>query len=203
MTGLSVPLFNALFERVAPKLNQVRSHSLTPKWQLLHFLFMLRHHPKHKILSSIFSISSGTSSEIKKKLLPIVYEQSSSFSSIQWPSVWTEIPIGFCGSQVLIDCTSHLRNRVHPGQQLYYRGDVGGHQLTSQIITDVKGIPIDIVIALGTHFSSHCLLFLSFLFSHFLGHNNDGGVYRLTRKKDLEELNIVCFYLIVATLITC
>lgn len=149
MTGLSVSLFDSLLERVMPTLNQIRAHSLPPKWQLIHFLFMLRHHPKHKILSSLFSVSSGTSSDIKKRLLPIVYEQTSSLSSIQWPSNWNSIPIGFCGSQILIDCTSHMRNRVHPGQQLYYRGDVGGHQLTSQIITDVHGVPIDIVIALG------------------------------------------------------
>jgi hypothetical protein len=147
MTGLSSTLFNELLERVKPKLKQVRKHVLTPKWQLIHHLFMLRHHPKLKILASLFSISTGTSSEIKKNMLPVVYEQSCSFESIQWPSLWSEIPVGFGGAQVLIDCTSHMRNRVHPGQQLYYRGDVGGHQLTSQIITDVKGIPIDIVIA--------------------------------------------------------
>jgi hypothetical protein len=152
MTGLSIPLFNQLLEHVAPKLRQQRRHSLSPRWQLIHHLFMLRHHPKHKILASLFAISSGASSDIKKTFLPIVYEQASSFSSIQWPSDWSSIPIGFAGAQLLIDCTSHFRNRVHPGQQLYYRGDVGAHQLTSQIITDINGVPIDVVVALGTIF---------------------------------------------------
>lgn len=116
-----------------------------------------------------------------------MYEQACSFSSIQWPLDWTKVPVGFCGAQLLVDCTSHMRFRVHPGQQLYYRGDVGGHQLTSQIITDVHGIPIDIVIALGIFFLS----LLSSNFLNLLGHNNDGGVYRLTRKKDLERLNVI------------
>ena len=43
---------------------------------------------------------------------------------------WKELPFGFCGAQFLIDCSSHLRRRVHPGQHLYYRGDVGKEVLS-------------------------------------------------------------------------
>lgn len=82
-----------------------------------------------------------------------------------------QLPIGFCGSQFLIDCSSHFRKRVHPGQQLYYRGDVGCHQLTAQVVTDIRGIPIDVSIALG--------------------HNNDKGVFNLSGFRDqIEEENV-------------
>lgn len=92
---------------------------------------------------------------------------------VKFPSKeeWTLLPVGFCGAQVLIDCSSHLRKRVHPCQQLYYWGDVGGHQLTVQTITDIHGNIIDVVIALG--------------------HNNDSGVFNLSGRKDfMEQMNI-------------
>lgn len=32
-----------------------------------------------------------------------------------------------------IDCTSHYRQRVHPGQSFFYRGDKRAHFITAQV----------------------------------------------------------------------
>ena len=71
----------------------------------------------------------------------------------------------------MIDCTSHVRDRVHPGQELYYRGDKHCHFLTAQVLTNVVGIILCVVIALG--------------------HNNDQGVWNKTVKQNIEDANIV------------
>lgn len=81
--------------------------------------------------------------------------------------------VGFCGSQFLLDCSSHFRNRVHPSQQLYYRGDVGCHQLSAQVATDIKGIPIRVDICLG--------------------HNNDKGLFRFVSIYSVININCVAY----------
>lgn len=77
------------------------------------------------------------------------------------PLNWKQLPVGFCGAQFLVDCSSHFRKRVHPGQHLFYRGDVGRHQLSAQVITDITGCPIRIDIALG-HNNDKGILYYSF-----------------------------------------
>jgi hypothetical protein len=44
------------------------------------------------------------------------------------------------------DCMSHTRDRVHPEQQLYYRGDKGFHFLTVTVMTTVYKVPVKVVI---------------------------------------------------------
>jgi hypothetical protein len=139
MTGLPDNLLQALCDQL-PDEKDYKPITLTKRWCLILFLFKLRHNPKLNVLSSLFSVSISTASRIVNSYMPIVYEASNHFSPVVWPSTFEDVPSGFCGAQVLIDCSSHLRARVHPGQQLYYRGDVGFHQLTSQVITDIEGI---------------------------------------------------------------
>jgi hypothetical protein len=77
---------------------------------------------------------------------------------------------GFAGAQFNMDCTSHFRNRVHPGQHLYYRGDKHAHFLTAQVTVSLSGTLYDVRIALG--------------------HNNDKGVFNLTTRDYVEEMNL-------------
>ena len=144
---------------------------LQPYWMLVHFIFYLRHHPKIRIMASLFEISVGTSCRLLHITMPHVYEVCSYLSCVEWPRKWKSIPVGFMGAQFLIDCTSHPRKRVHPGQHLFYRGDKGFHFVTAQVIVDIFGRPLSVVIGLG--------------------HNNDKGVYKLSGKKEeVEMLNI-------------
>jgi hypothetical protein len=61
-------------------------------------------------------------------------------------------------------CTSHYRNRVHPRQGDYYRGDKHAHFLNAQVVVDLDGTILHV--ALG------------------LGHNNDKGMFILTGMKE-------------------
>jgi len=81
------------------------------------------------------------------------------------------VPIGFGGAQFLMDCTSHFRDRVHPGQRRYYRGDKGAHFLTAQVTTNVYGFPLNVQIGVG--------------------HNNDQGIFNATIRNFLEHENVV------------
>jgi len=88
---------------------------------------------------------------------------------ITWPD-WQKVPIGFAGGQFAIDCTSHFRRRVHPGQRLFYRGDKHAHFLTAQVTLSLTGILYDVQIALG--------------------HNNDKGLFNLSIREYVESMNI-------------
>lgn len=66
-----------------------------------------------------------------------------------------------------IDCTSHPRDRVHPGQDTYYRGDKMMHFVTSQIICDHLGYIMRFTVAKG--------------------HNSDRRVYNLTKMDQFLE----------------
>ena len=46
--------------------------------------------------------------------MPHVYSALATSSPIHWPGDWATREIGFCGTQFIIDCTSHQRARVHP-----------------------------------------------------------------------------------------
>ena len=130
----------------------------------------MRHYPSFKILGSLFCISSTSAWRYVHFLLPHLYEALSSFNTIIWPTNWDTIPIGFCGCQFIIDCTSHQRDRVHPGQQLYYRGDKGFHFLTVEIGISPKGKLLKVMIANG--------------------HNSDKAMFNLETRIEIENDNI-------------
>ena len=145
--------------------------SLSPKWSVLLFLSYLRHYPSFQLLGSLFSISRASACRYVHFLMPHVYEALASYTTISWPKNWENISLGFCGAQFIIDCTSHRRKRVHPGQQLYYRGDKGFHLLTAEVVTGLRGEPIKVTIANG--------------------HISDKGMFNLETRNEIEHSNIV------------
>lgn len=67
-----------------------------------------------------------------------------------------------------VDCCTHPRARVHPGEDMYYRGDKKIHFLTSQVVTDHTGKIMRLTIARG--------------------HNNDQGLFNISKMAEwLEE----------------
>lgn len=63
----------------------------------------------------------------------------------------------FCIVHGAVDCTTHRRDRVHPGQWFYYRGDKHYHFIASQVVTSLAGF--------------FCSIYTGF------AHNNDQGIY--------------------------
>ena len=173
MTGLFPQTLNQLKSALQPKIRTSIRCLLSPLLLLIHFLFYLRHHPKLKVIASLFQISESTSCRFIHWMMPHVYEVCAKLSTMEWPRgpIWSNVPFGFVGTQFLIDCTSHPRRRIHPGQHLYYRGDKGFHFLTAQVIVDVYGKPLHVAIGRG--------------------HNNDQGMFKLSGKKRQIQMDNV------------
>ena len=99
-------------------------------------------------------------------LLPKVY---CALDYICWPLVWP--CCSFERISAAIDCTPHYRQRVHPRQGDYYRGDKHGHFLNAQVVCALSGPFYNIQL--------------------LLGHNNDQGSFNITgMKRMLEELGL-------------
>jgi hypothetical protein len=163
LTGLLPPQFLEIWESIKDMLygNSPFHKKLSLPLQLLLVLFWLRNGCKLKVLTSIFFISKATSSRIIRWMLPrLLVGLRKSPARIELPQVWD----GVCRIVGAIDCTSHFRNRVHPFQSDYYRGDKRGHFLTAQIIVPLDGSKI---------FSIHL----------GPGHNNDKGMYIMSGMK--------------------
>jgi hypothetical protein len=91
-----------------------------------------------------------------------------SLDSIQSPKIGEVPALGCFLTCGCIDCCTHPRNRVHPGEDQYYRTDKKIHFLTSQIVTDHTGKIIRLVVGKG--------------------HNNDQGMLNMSRMVEwLEE----------------
>ena len=110
------------------------------------------------------NLSESTVSRELSFLLPILYTHLPGFDLLN------TIPHNSPQYVAVVDCTSHQRNRVHPGQALYYRGDKHCHFITAQVVCSVKGQPIQVKLAFG--------------------HNNDSGMLRISGlKHQIMEYN--------------
>eukprot|EP01117_Protostelium_nocturnum_P000314 TRINITY_DN1037_c0_g1_i3.p1 TRINITY_DN1037_c0_g1~~TRINITY_DN1037_c0_g1_i3.p1 ORF type:complete len:242 (-),score=4.79 TRINITY_DN1037_c0_g1_i3:11-736(-) len=136
---------------------KIGMRKLTARSRLALVLEFLRRHPPQSLLAQRYGISQSTVSRELHHSIPILYIYC---RFINWP----ERPIteSWCNAIGAIDCTSHFRCRVHPGQALYYRGDKHGHFITAQVICSLRG-----------EIWSICL---------GLGHNNDQGFLKLSKK---------------------
>jgi hypothetical protein len=118
-------------------------------------MYYLREYPKLKTVATTFQISRSTAHrEIESVTETIFYK----YRTIEWPS---NPSIGFEGTIGSIDCTPHPRNRVHPGQAMWYRGDKGYHFITAQVVCG----PQKQIYAV--HLGQ--------------GHNNDQGFFSITQ----------------------
>eukprot|EP01112_Ceratiomyxa_fruticulosa_P009433 TRINITY_DN2457_c0_g1_i7.p1 TRINITY_DN2457_c0_g1~~TRINITY_DN2457_c0_g1_i7.p1 ORF type:complete len:376 (-),score=58.77 TRINITY_DN2457_c0_g1_i7:48-1124(-) len=178
-TGLFEDDFEEIFEMVKDDIVQPRyvrskpsnSHkatptSLSPRMRLLLVLHWLHDYPKYKLLKQIYHISKAQISREIHHILPILYHR---LDFIHWPTKWEKHP--FEGVSGIIDCTSHFRNRVHPRQADFYRGDKRRHFITAQNVVDFNGV------------------FLNCVFGN--GHNNDMNMFKYTHMDEfLAERDI-------------
>lgn len=83
----------------------------------------------------------------------MVIHMRASLEGIQSPAPGSPATQGigrFC-SCGCIDCCTHERNRVHPGEDTLYRTDKACHFLTSQVVVDHTGYIMRLSIARGHH----------------------------------------------------
>ena len=137
--------------------------------QLIVTLTWLRRQFRFSELAQYFQISSSQCYRIVRSMIPHLV---SSMNYIQLPESW---PVNELGCSGAIDGSTHPRNRIHPGQALLYRGDKGGHMLSAQVIVDMFGSPVEVVICLG-HNTDQRMLVLTSLEDRFASLRNvDGG----------------------------
>ena len=112
--------------------------------RILMVLWWLRQKPVLSTIAEKFNVSVSTVSRDNHFIVPRIY---SVLDEIQWRSSLITHPVfGTSGS---IDCGTHLRNRVHPKGVEYYRGDKHAHFITSQVVVDLAGTLLSVVLGKG------------------------------------------------------
>jgi hypothetical protein len=171
LTGLSPALFERIYDMMLPHLEQPRvtaagakrryiMRTWTPMTRLLMVLTFIRHNSTMRELASQFGGSPSSVSRELWDLIPRLYVRLLGF--IRFPDEPPE-PL-FEHASAAIDCTCHLRWRVHPWSCEWYRGDVHEHFVAAQLICDLRGTIYDVQLGQG--------------------HNNDRGMYNMTNTEE-------------------
>jgi len=131
---------------------------------MLMVLDWIRNYPSYYSLGATYGISSSTVCKEINHIVPLLMETLNDMNIIKWPDSFKE---GFEGSVGAIDCSSHFRNRVHPGQANYFRHDKAAFFLTVHAVTGLDGCIYSVCIGLG--------------------HNNDKGMLILSGMKSILQ----------------
>jgi len=112
-------------------------------------------------LASRYDVSISTT---RRTIVWILTHMRASLNFVNFDKV---LPLGgFAAEYVIgsIDCTTHRRDRVHPGEDTFYRPDKAFHFLSSQIVVDHFGFILRISVAKGR--------------------SNDSAIFKLTNMAD-------------------
>lgn len=167
--GVEVEQFNEFLALVRPDLEKPRSGhkqnrpSLSPAHRLMLVLHWIRKYLDYHSLGLIYGISESSICREIKYLLPILY------SRLNFTRPLSKTGPQMKGCIGIIDCTPHIRDRVHPRSMDYYRGDKKYFFLTTQLVSHLDGYPADIVVALG--------------------HNNDQALFKISKMDEFLEQN--------------
>jgi len=160
-TGVLEQTFVRMYNNIKRDMLKLKKQSLPAPVSLLITLHYLRHYPKILMLSDIYHTHPSTIWRTIKRTCGIL----ATMESIRWPLNFETNLDRLVGA---IDCSSHPRSRVHPEQYYWYRADKGYHFMTSQLVVSLDGQILDV--ALGK------------------GHNNDQGMYKLTKMNEFLTL---------------
>ena len=125
--------------------------------RLLLVLQLLRQNSLYKALAGDLHVSKSYISRELMHALPIL---KANLDEIRWPR---EFPIHWLFRIAVngaLDCTTHLRQEIHPNSHLLFRTDVGFPNILALIVVSLEGVP--------------------WYANFFLGHNNDQGAWHLS-----------------------
>jgi len=157
---------HSLLSRDSPP--QISGTILTTAVRLIAALNFLKYYPSRHNLEQTFHVHWKTLWMDRHHVIPIVSQFLIQHSSIVWSLPSSQEELAWAGASMVIDCTSHIRNRVHPGHAFYYRGDKHTTFLSAQMVCDL----------IGSRIVCYDLL---------RGHNNDQGVFNISGLRDLVE----------------
>jgi len=169
-TGLTVDLFTQLYNRILPRLTAPRvtadgskrryiARTWTPMSRLYLVLRWLRHLESYRRIAHDMGGTAATVSRELWDTIPKLYVLLRNDIRLPTAQHVAGLPV-FLTATGAIDCTSHLRNRVHPWSTEHYRGDKHAHFITAQLTCALSGSMWDV--ALGP------------------GHNNDQAMLHIT-----------------------
>lgn len=152
-TGLFIDQFESLFTALEEDLRQprrglkgnTRATLMEPRTRLVMVLNWLREGGKYRRLMRAYGLPNRAL--ISREIHHIIPILCGYLHEIAWPP--NLLPHPFEGVVGAIDCTSHFRNRVHPRQADYYRGDKHAFFLSAQVVCGLNGIIYDVKIVLG------------------------------------------------------
>lgn len=160
-TGLSEEHFQYVVKLVADKyattsleFKKRRPRVLCLEAQVALLCVMLRTGDQPSELALRYDLAVASLRRCLFWMLPLM---RSSLQEVYFDENPAECPLGTVG---IIDATTHPRDRVHPGEDTFFRGDKKVHFVSSQVVVDHSGYVNSITIAKG--------------------HNNDRGLYRLS-----------------------
>jgi hypothetical protein len=150
-TGLVAEEFFKVFDLVKADLRRPRTgkktrrgaNQLVDKARVALILTFFRKGQDYNIAGE-WGISQSYLTREVRFLVPILaYRLSFITIPKEWPIYTFEKVIG------AIDCSPHFRNRVHPHNHDYYRGDKKGHFLSAQLVCGLSGKIYDVAIFPG------------------------------------------------------
>lgn len=169
-TGVSAEIFQQLYDLLLPSLCDPRitadgpkKRAVTGAWSPMTCLFItlkwLRHHQGLRMIAKEFGASAATVSRLLWSVIPKLYIALRDVIFMPSQEEIAKLPKILTATGA-IDCTSHIRNRVHPWSTEYYRGDKHEHFITAQLVCGLDGTMWDVQLAPG--------------------HNNDQGMLNHT-----------------------
>lgn len=163
LTGLTMAEFLYVYGIAKEALRSAHNHGgrkikryFNKKTELLIALYWTRKYPPVVDLADKFGCSQATISRLLTFVMPRLH--AALLPEICWPN--RQPPAFLFNAHGAIDCTTHLRWRVHPWQSDFYRGDKHAHFLTAQLAVSLAGRPWDLQLGLG--------------------HNNDQAMFGIT-----------------------
>jgi hypothetical protein len=168
-TGLFYDQFLSVFERTKDELKKARTGkkattvSLVCDVRLLLVLNFMREGGTYRRVALHFDVSKSFVCREVRHGGPIL---CASLSIISWPLRW-DLSIEFENVSAVIDCTPHFRERTHPRQADFYRGDKHAFFWNAQVIVSLRGDLFNVQL--------------------LMGHNNDQGTFNQTAMGALLE----------------
>lgn len=158
LTGLSVPVFDALTADVVPVLAAAdlarldhpnreramgggRKCGLTPVDQVLLAVVWLRTYPTDAVLAFLFGVSESAARRTRKRVVPVLAQAGKDTMRMpdpgrgkrkDLPALAADTP----GLGVLVDSFEQPTHRPTRGQRRYYSGKKKRHTLKSQLVVD-------------------------------------------------------------------
>lgn len=169
-TGLTPAQFEWLYLRILPRIagpritadgpkRRVIARTWTPMTRLFIVLRWIRHLESYRRLAQAFGGTAATICRDIWDVIPKLYIELKDMLQLPTAQEMAALPRRFDAAGA-IDCTAHLRNRVHPWSTEYYRGDLHEHFIAAQLMCGLDGTMWDVQLAPG--------------------HNNDQGLFNTT-----------------------